>query len=66
MNKKKGGGIIMGKVKEQIQAKGVYANQEVFIIDVRADSYGNTQYLIALSFPIWIDSSYITNLVWLA
>jgi hypothetical protein len=33
---------------------------------VRADSYGNTQYLIALSFPIWIDSSYITNLVWLA
>lgn len=57
---------VNSNVKLKPQAKGIYANHSVNILDVTIDSNGNTLYLVDFPTQIWIDSSYITNLVWLA
>jgi hypothetical protein len=56
----------MGQHKSMsIQGTALYKGEPVAIIDVLANSTGKIEYMINYNGPIWVNSSWLTNIVWL-
>lgn len=63
------GGMYMSRVNNKaisVLARAYYGSEVVEVLDVLGCSYSNkVEYLINYNGPIWVDSSYLTNIVWL-